>query len=127
FAIVRVLLAGAVTLRGTPQKLARLYAPVRRADCDPCPAPTRNRRGAASARRGTLLEHGNGREPLALEKLEERPAPGRDVRDAVADAELLDGGEGVASADDRERLARRDGFADPARARGELGMLEHTD
>jgi hypothetical protein len=57
----------------------------------------------------SLLQRRDGGQLLALEKLEKRAATGRDVRDVVADAELLDGRERVAAAGDRESLARGDG------------------
>ena len=75
----------------------------------------------------SLLQRRDGRQLLAFEELEERTAAGRDVRDAVADAELLDGRERVAAARDRERFARRDGIRDAARAGRELGVLEHAE
>src|SRR5690606_15031725 len=79
------------------------------------------------ANRRALLEHGNGRKTLALEELEEGAAAGGDIRDPVADAELLDGCERIAAARDRERVARRDGLGDAARAGREFRMLEHAD
>src|SRR5690242_2351710 len=54
-----------------------------------------------------FLEHGNRRQGLALKKLEERSAAGRDVADPIADAELRDRRQRVAAAGDRERAAGR--------------------
>src|SRR5690606_9058516 len=95
-----------------------------------CANALRSRSGCAASRPRrfrALLEHRDGRQALAFEELEERAAAGRDVGDVVRDPELLDRGQRVAAAGDRERAARGDRLADPARAGGEFGMLEHAD
>src|SRR5690348_928261 len=61
------------------------------------------RSGCASGP-GALLQHRHGRQRLAFEEFQERAAAGRDVGDLVFDAVLVDGGQGVAAARDRERL-----------------------
>src|SRR6478752_3310266 len=86
----------------------------------------RRTRAAPSMSR-SLLQRRDGGQLLALEELEKRAATGRNVRDVVADAELLDGRERVAAAGDREGLARGDGLGDAARAGRELGVLEHAE
>src|SRR5215472_14079344 len=74
---------------------------------------------------GALLEHGHCRQRLALDELEECAATGGDVGNAVLDAVLLDSGERVAAAGERECLAARDGLGNDARALTEL--LEFED
>ena len=59
------------------------------------------------------------RELAAFEELEERAAGGRDVGDAVGDAELVDRGDRVAAARDRERGRRGDRLGERLRAAGE--------
>ena len=116
----------------------RLQAPAASRRRAPQPAtPSRTLVSARSARRQrattpspsgrSLLQRRDGRQLLALEELEERSAARRDVRDAVAEGELLDRRERVAAAGDRERLARRNGLRDAARAGRELGILEHAE
>src|SRR5690606_25550665 len=89
-----------------------------------CLAPLRPARsGAASPARffRPILERGDGGQAFAFEELEEGAAAGRDIGDIVGDAELLDGGERIAAARDRERAARGHRLRDPARAGGERG------
>src|SRR5579863_9427853 len=74
---------------------------------------------------GALLEHGNGRQGLALDEFQEGAAASGDIGNAVLDAVLFDGREGVAAAGKRERLAARDGAGDGARALAELLEFEH--
>src|SRR5579862_8112548 len=72
--------------------------------------------GAARSTTGALLEHGDRGQGLAFDELEERATAGGDVRNAVLDAVLLDGGQGIAAAGQRERLAARDRLRDGPRA-----------
>ena len=85
----------------------------RAASVDPQPAPR--------------FQHRHRRQRLALEELEERAAAGRDVADAVGDAELVDGRDRVAAARDREGVRGRDRVGDRPRAVGERVELEHAD
>src|SRR5690606_33550222 len=82
----------------------------------------RSGRRLRSAALRALFEDRDRGQALAFEELEKRAAAGRDIRDVRADPELLDRGERVAAAGDRERAARRDRFRDAARAGGELRM-----
>ena len=61
----------------------------------------------AAQQSGARFEHRHGGQRLAFEEFEERAAAGRDVADAVGEAELGDRRERVAAARDRERVARR--------------------
>src|SRR5579871_4561931 len=74
---------------------------------------------------GALLQHGDRRQRLALDELEKGATTGRDIGDTILDAVLLDGGERIAAAGEREGLAARNGHSDGARAFAELVELEH--
>src|SRR5581483_6225407 len=73
------------------------------------------------------LQHRHCRQLLALEELEERAAARGDVADALGDAELVDRGERVAAAGERERLAPGDRVRERLGAAGECIVLEHAD
>src|SRR5579863_3569000 len=81
----------------------------------------------ASSGGGPLFENGDRRQRLAFHELEERAAAGRHVGNPVLHAVFLDGGERIAAAGERERLAARDAERDGARALAELLELEHPD
>merc|ERR1719486_1088939 len=68
-----------------------------------------------------LVERGDAREDLALEELERRAAARGDVRHGVGEARLLDGGHGVAAADDRDGALLRELLERVADGEGALG------
>ena len=90
-------------VRATPRAARKKAAPAGHglAGAGAPPAPRRR------VSPGAGLQHRHGRQRLALEELEERAARGRDVGDAVGDAELVDRRERVAAAGDRERARTR--------------------
>src|SRR4029077_12943843 len=83
-------------------------------------------RGGGRSSKGALLQDGDRRQRLPLDKLEDGAAAGRDVGDAVLDPVLLDGGQRVAAAGEREGLAARYAHGDGARALAELRELEDS-
>src|SRR6185312_8525711 len=74
-----------------------------------------------------LLEGSDGRQSLAFDELEEGAAARGDVGDPVLDAILLDRGQRIAAARQRERLAARDRLGNGAGAFAELLVLENPD
>src|SRR5262249_9724195 len=75
---------------------------------------------------GSFLKYGDRGQCLALDELEKRSATGGNVRNPVLDVVLLDRGQGIAAAGERERLAAGDGVSDRARALAELLEFEHA-
>src|SRR5690606_8762801 len=81
-------------------------------------------RGTSAAALFQRRDRGQG---LALEELEERTTAGGDVRHVAGDAVLVDRGQGVATAGDRERLRTGDRACQCLRPLAERVAREHAD
>src|SRR5688500_20352708 len=90
--------------------------------CSPCPGVSKLNCLTIRAR----FERRDGGKLLALEEVEEGAAGGRDVVDALVDLELVDRGDRVAAAGDRERLRARDRFRERLRPLGERLLLDYA-
>src|SRR3954449_4898424 len=77
-------------------------------------------------RRSGIVEHLHTWQALALQQLERCAAAGRQMVDAIAEAELLQRGTGVAATDDGRTGRVRDGFRHSARSCRERLHLERA-
>src|SRR5262249_44330586 len=73
-----------------------------------------------------IAQRRDARQRPSAEKLERRAAAGRNVRDLVGHARLLDGRDRIAAADDGRPVNGSDRASDCIRSRGEDANLENT-